>query len=268
MQLLRPIKASVVPRDFLLARLRGRRPQPGRPGVDWPALLDEARWLYRRLGPAWRRELVPLLTLLEIRQLGNALRRRRGGDFSGCAAALAGTLLAVELVTPVAGKLTEAQLLAVLGERCGLGPVADLREFETRLTDKLLTTTAVARHDPALQLAVAALIDGRNLLTVQKQLRWDGPEPIPLPGGTLPTRRLAALWRQGDMAKVTALAQRHCGLAPTGGPWLEQLPAALGLRLRRCSPDPLEFALLLTSLCRYLVAAPAAAEGRMAEATP
>lgn len=266
MRLLRPIEESVVPRDFLLARVRGRWGRAERAAEAWPALLAEARWLYRRLDPGWRRELAPLLSLLEIRQLGNALRRRRGGDTAGGAAALAGTLLAEELVTPVAGELSEAQLLAVLAAGCGLGPVSGLRDFEARLSDAVLTTTAASTHDPALQLVVAGLIDGRNLLTLQKQLRWDGLAPTLLAGGTLPARRLAALWRQGDRAAVAALARRRFGLAG-GGTWMEQLPAALRLRLHRCSPDPLEFALLLASLGRYLVAVPVGAEVAMAEAT-
>jgi len=270
MRLLRPLEASVVPRDFVLARVRGRRRGlPGRRESEpWVAVLAETRWLYRRLDPGWRRELGPLLSLLEIRQLGNALRRRRGGDAAGCAAALAGTLLAVELVTPLAGEMTEAQLVAALAEHCGLGFVAGLREFEAHLTDRVLTAAAAAARNPAVQLVIAGLIDGRNLLTVQKQLRWDGPEPSLLPGGEVPARRLAALWRQGEVTAVAALAQRRFGLAATGAAWAQQVPAALGQRLRRLGPDPLEFSLLLESLCRYLVSAPAGAETGMAEATP
>src|SRR5512133_1895051 len=131
--LLREIDDLGAPRDWLLARLRGRRArllnQP-LASDPWSVALAEGRWLYPRCDRSWRRQCAPLLALLEVRRLGSALRFCQGGDRPAAAAALAGSLLCAPLLHLLEAELTPDGRLRALAQlpqiRSLLGPAGEV----------------------------------------------------------------------------------------------------------------------------------------------
>lgn len=236
--LLRPIDGPGWPRDYLLARVHGNLAQlPAAPAGDpWPPLLAAGRRLYPVLDPDWRREFGPLAALLEVRALATALRLQQGDGNS--TPSLLGSLLHPQLLAAV-GKGLPA-LTSVLG----LPPDTDIRALEATLFDRELLRGRASCREPALQLLLQSLIDLRNLLAVQKALRW-GSEALPslLAGGATRVSRWENAWRRRSPSELQHLAER---LAPGDhGEPPSRLLADLGRTLARRARDPLDAAVLL-----------------------
>lgn len=204
--LLRTLESPGLPRDWLLARARGRAAAAPTPPVAeaWRTALAEVRWLYPRLEPAGREEYAPLFALIETRPLARALRCAHGGEIHAAIAALDGSLLAptvIELFRRETGAAERLQRLARHPAVCTLPGWSveraerNPRDFEATLHDALLLT---GRQGRVLGDLFCRLIDLRNLLVLGKGERWQiGDRPL-LPQGSLSERRLRALLQRDE----------------------------------------------------------------------
>jgi hypothetical protein len=257
------------PRDYLLARLHGRRGRRVHGRDQWQELRVQLRWLLPQCDPLWRAELAPLLELLEARTLATALRLRLAGDDDGARRQLHGTLLRPELCTllaraqPPALPERLAGACGLLAKHTQLAP-PQARRLEADLYDRTLAAGVARGRDPALRELFATLIEARNLLVASKALRW-GEEAPPqfLAGGRTAVTRWRRLWQRRDSAGLARVG-RTLGVEVLESDWLSQLAPLLLCRLRRTAVDPLSLAALLALLGERWQAAESAAAGEAA----
>lgn len=269
--LLRSLDGPGLPRAYLLARLHGRRGKRLSGNDRWQALRAELRWLLPQLDPGWRGELEALLALFEARTLATALRLQLAGDGESARRALTGTLLRPEFGQLLAQGPPE-RLPTRLAECCGLLPrktrsaaLASARQVEALLYDRILTDGVTKCREQAMRQLLKSLIEARNLLALDKALRWGGTTaPELLAGGHASLAQLQRLWARRDRQALQRLGRSLGGEMLASG-WIEQLPPLLLRRLRREAVDPLSFAALLALLGeRWPYAGDIAASGEAA----
>ena len=248
-ELLRDMPVGV-PDDCLLARIRGRRAflvkewdplllspgqlaalpaAPWRPempsghaGRIWRALQREYAWVWGCMEETLRRAVLPLFWLAEVRTLAIWLRRRTGGRDSG-EDLLEGSLLTDGLKRKLRGATGVAAAVELLAKALVASEPAFARLPETyrrggtgaveeTLTDISLQRFAAVPHHPVMDRFVSLLIDGRNLASLAKQLRWHLPSLLPfLPGGSIRLSTLEGLFARRDAAGTAQLAARLAG---------------------------------------------------------
>lgn len=239
---------SGVPADSLLARIKGRRsflvrdwdrliarqplaampPAPWRRdpsgAAGWPlqALQHEYFWTFSRMDEPLRRATATFFWLEEVRTLAVCLRLLGGGaadltgllersllangirellrKADGCAAAVAGLSAVLAGYDPHFAGLADTY-------RTG-GPGA----LEAALYEISLRRLARMPLHPTMRRYIELEIDGRNLTTAAKRLRWKLVTIPPLlEGGVIPLPRLAELFRRGDAAGLRRQAMRLGG---------------------------------------------------------
>jgi hypothetical protein len=246
--LLRDMPAGV-PADCLLARIRGRRsflvrdwdrllarqPSAALPPAPWrwtisgaegwalESLQQECFWVFSRMDEQLRRVMAPFFWLAELRTLAVCLRFLTGEGMVSD-----GLLKRSLLSNSIRGLLRKAvgcaeaaagleDLLAGYGP-CYAGLADSYRTggtgaLEAALYEKSLQCMSRSPAHPQMRCYIALVIDGRNLTTLAKRLRWRlSTIPPLLEGGSLPPSRLAALFRRRDSAGLLQLAMRLGGV--------------------------------------------------------
>lgn len=264
------------PADYLLARIRVRRgyriadwdgilaaadpleavpATPYRGGLAgrseeqlWRSLLREFQWVQRQMEPPLRETFAPLFGWFELRTLALCLRNRAEGATGKVGELLFHSLLAERLkkvvlsdrdLPAVCRKLAEflafaaprfSRLGSAYGER-------GLAGFEQELADLYLTGTFSAPLHPVVGEFFRRLIDTRNLMALQKQLRWRiKAAPRFIRGGWIGEGSLREAAQRRESAAIATLMERLTGrkieISPAGG--VEQpLLADLTRRVRR-----------------------------------
>jgi hypothetical protein len=210
-----------------------------------------------------RRTTLPLFWLAEVRTLATWLRRRAGGredvedlleesllsdGLRRNLRGVPGVAAAVELVTksfvavdPAFARLPEAY------RKGGAGAV------ERELADISLQRFAACPLHPVMGRFLSLVIDGRNLASLSKQVRWRlDTLPRFLAGGRIRLSTLEGLFARRDAAGAALLAARlggEGGGSDTGT--VERgVMAALSLTLRRTAREPDVVAAVLDYLWR------------------
>ena len=268
--------AEGVPRDTLLARIRGRRsfligswdrlllspeplsglpPAPWRPDLtgcgEWRLLQREYTWVFSWMVEPLRVAMAPFFWLTELRTVAICLRYRASGREVDD-----GILRESLLSDPIRNLLHDApdvvaavRLLTKLLVPLGLAS-ADLPDLfrqggcgalERVLNDTSLGRLADTATDPIIKRYVMLLIDSRNLITVAKQLRWRiAVSPRLLPGGNIRPALLEERFARQDTVGIAHLAAHLGGGDQTGEPVeIEQtVRATQGRFLRDLAREP------------------------------
>lgn len=211
MELLHDMAGKGYQRDYLLARIKGRRrylvenwrallaapdplaavaatpyrpgPAPGTEEVIWSGLLREFAWLYSQMEQNTRTVFAPFFLYFELRTVILCLRQRLAGDERRIAELLRFTLLSPQVQRVLR---EENDLSLAVGELSGLfarlaEPFKGLRRafhegglagFEERLTTLYLEHVADGRHQPVIGGFFHRLIDVRNAVALAKHQRW------------------------------------------------------------------------------------------------
>lgn len=219
------------PRDYLLARLKGRKPllwagtaREARPSSEdenllWRSLLAEAAWVYRQLEPKDRRKLDPVFAWTELRTLVLCLRQMRARGPSPASELLRHSLLCHELKEILQGSGDPGSSVSALEgfftswhpSFAGLRQCYEkdgLRGFEAALTSRFLQTVLATPLVPEVRRYMALLVDLRNLLRLSKELRWQATQSPLLQGGTVALQRLEPLAQRGDRQGLEDLFAR------------------------------------------------------------
>ena len=250
MELLRDMSGRGYPREYLLARIKGRRsylvydwqallgssdphaampPYPGRQGAVpateeevWSGLLRELAWLYSQMEITTRSAFAPLFLYLELRTVILCLRLRLAGNGAGCRELLRFTLLSARVQGML---LAEHDAQTVVGELADLFvPVAEpfkllpraYREKGAAGLEELLTTVyleqaATSRLHPALHEFFLRLIDVRNVITLAKYRRWSiATPPCFIKGGNLKSTLLQEAATEKDERLAATILPRFC----------------------------------------------------------
>jgi len=265
---LRPAATS----DQLFVRLRCRRAAlaagapPGRQQSEspWRTWRRELAWTYDRLTPELRRELDPVFSGEELGQLLQSLRFLAAGDRAAAQRCLRESLVAEPLqrllgaapdVDAALRRLDDQPLRATLVTR-RLRAIYDDQGpggVEQALHGGLLQHGRRRGGTAAVRGYFGDLIDMRNLLAIDRHLRWRLTQPPAwLHGGRFPPRSLARLWQQRSPQRLEQVVSRLAGPATAPGEDAEtRLWVGLGQRLRVAGRDPLDSALILDYLVRW-----------------
>jgi hypothetical protein len=261
-RLLLELKTEGYPRDFLIARLRGRRQlwlkvtggQQRKQADPWPAMQGELYWLYRTMDRKTREEFALCFLYFELRRVLIALRRLAGRNREGLAQLAVLPLLNRELVRQLQGaadvrdavRLLDASLVNVKTASVHLEPILvedGQRQMEEALVDTLFNSALHMGSGPALRSYFGQLVDLHNLLSILKTRRWELTEQRPLlPGGTHTPQQWQALLRPGQELKLRLAANRISGSDQFDAESVEH--AMLGRilttlhRRARAEPDP------------------------------
>ena len=290
MRALLRIMPDGVPDDCLLARLKGRRaflvsdwdrleqlPEPldGLTAAPWRAgvPLRGEGWEHRALQQeyarvfGWLREplrrlLAPFFWLAEVRTMGICLRTRAGGGtinqdmlrFSllcdpmrrlfGAPAGMAETV--AHMAEILVSREPAWAVLPDVYRTNGAGAL------ETALNSISLQRRRIPDH-PVVRQGIALAIDGVNLTSLAKALRWKlATPPRLLPGGTLRPSTLNALAERGDRAGLARMAAGLGGHGQEGAPDdLERTVARAQQRaLLRLARDPSGIGVIISYLWR------------------
>lgn len=257
--------------DQLFVRLRCRRAAlrsgapPGWQPADtpWRAWRRELSWVYQHLPPGLRRELEPVFAREELRQLLQGLRFLAASDPSAARHSVSESLLAAELTQLLANapdvesalrRLDQLPLRAALVTEPLLGIYRDQGPggVEQALLGGLLQRGSRQGRTAGVRGYFRYLIDMRNLLGIDRHLRWRLAQPPAwLDGGSLGPQRLSRLWQQRNPQQLEEAVTRLAGPeAGSAGDPEARLWAGLGHRLRAAGRDPLSSDLVLD----YLVA--------------
>jgi vacuolar-type H+-ATPase subunit C/Vma6 len=271
MELLRDMTGRGYPRDYLLARVKGRRcylvgdwqallnapdplgavgAAPFRPGPVpateeeiWSGSLCEFAWLYSQMEKETRVIFAPLFLYFELRTVILCLRQRLAGDGRGCA-----ELLRFTLLSPKVRRVLQAEsdLPTAVGElsklfACLAQPFKGLRQayrkqamagFEERLTTLYLEHAVNSPLHPALGEFFLRLTDLRNVLTLAKHRRWRITAlPSFIRGGSIKDTLFIEAAKEKEGTLAAALVLRLLGTEGDLG--AENLESVLLSRLTR-----------------------------------
>lgn len=260
--MLRNDLGSGYPREFVLARLRGRRAAlneygPARAPQDhggtdehiWGGFLDELAWLFRQMDRRLREGTAPVFVLFEIKTIVLCLRNAELDRTEVQRHLLERSLLSAALRDILAQRRNVGATVAALGTALGgVSPAfldLDARYFEAGLKgceDALMRVYLDAVADVKLAAPARHFLrrftDLRNLMALYKHLRWDLKGPVVLiRGGTIETPVFREVMVREDRAVLDALIARTTGLQlddAAGELAVEsRLMAAFGNELRR-----------------------------------
>jgi hypothetical protein len=229
--LLRDDAGPGFPREFVLARLRGRR-GAGDPRVQlrpvsdeaiWNGFLDELSWLFGQMNPAMRVDAAPLFALFELKTIVLCLRNVSLERSATRELLLQRSLLSAPLRAILARPDRVGGIVAQLSQALGgLSPgfrdldtryfEAGLKGCEDALTRLFVEAAFAARLKPFARDFLSAFADLRNLMTLHKHLRWELNGPVALiNGGTLDRALLTHIIVDADRAALDALAKSLTG---------------------------------------------------------
>jgi hypothetical protein len=229
-RLLLDLKTVGYPRDFLLARLRGRRRlwpnisggQQRKPVDPWPAMQTELCWLYRTMDQKTRQEFGLCFLYFELRRLLIGLRRLAGRSREGLAQLTVQPLLNRKLVSQLQGATEVADAArtleaALAKERLPALQLEQIlteqghRQMEEALVDNFFHFAMTTTKKPALRSYFGHLVDLHNLLTILKVRRWRLPDQPLLAGGTHTPEQWQVLQREGQELKLRQTIGRISG---------------------------------------------------------
>ncbi|TSK09018.1 MAG: hypothetical protein FPO08_06900 [Geobacter sp.] len=215
------------PTDYLLARLKSRRPRldvsqhPGireralpretqsPPGLPHGGVREEYRWVYRQMDPGLRKRFAPYFLWFELRSILIALRHLRYGEKELVPLSIAGSMLSPDvrvlfssagapfadaspLIRLLQAQVSDARQLAAW-YREGKG-----REYERKMVSLYLEGVGREQLSPPVGLFFALLTDVKNLVALAKQLRWGVPDAAAfMDGGTIHRRLLCEELQKG-----------------------------------------------------------------------
>lgn len=226
--LLRDDAGPGYPRDFVLARLRGRGGERGaaRTVTDeaiWSGFLDELSWLFGQMNPAMRLDCAPLFALFEMKTIVLCLRNASLERTSARAVLLQRSLLSDPLRAVLSQPGRVAGMVAGLSDSLG-GLSSAFKELDTRyfeaglkgcedaLTRLFVETALRSRLRPYARDFLATFADLRNVMTLYKHLRWELNGPVSLiGGGTLDKSVLTHIIVHADRQALDALAASMTG---------------------------------------------------------
>lgn len=259
-------------RDYLLVRLRCRRsalrrenlPQPDQPGHLRQVWRRELAWVYDHLPAELVRSLTPVFVYEEIRLLLLALRFLSGGDRAEFALALQPSLLRGDCLKQLLRAADTRRAIVALEQTCGdreplfrggdqvyldQGPGG----YEQQLLLRVLQQGRFAVRPRLVRDYFACLIDMRNLIGLEKHLRWQIPHPPDwVQGGRLGWRTAQAVWQSRDRSRLGGLARQVFGTQLPAGSNVESgLWQGLGRQARGWGRDPLGLGVLLDYLVSW-----------------
>lgn len=251
MELLRDVTGRGYPREYLLARIRGRRrllvgdwgallatpdplaaiaalpyrqePAPSKEAEIWSGMLREFAWLYAQMEQGTRLTFAPLFLYFELRTVVLCLRQRLAGDGGNCAQLLRFTLLSPQVQRVLQAEHdTPAAISELSGLFAGLAlPFKGVRQayrehgmagFEERLATVYLEQVTNGRLHPVLGEFFRRLIDVRNAITLAKHRRWRiTAPPCFIKGGSIKDTLLLEAAREAEGSAMRAILLRLTG---------------------------------------------------------
>ena len=231
--LLRNDAGAGYPRDYVIARLHGRRVRiaPARAvaiaGDEeiWTRFLRELSWLFHQMNEPMRVGHAPLFTMFEIKTIVLCLRhaapesvepRRRLLAHSLLSAPLRDILLAPRHVGAVVTGLGQSlgSLSASFADLDARYFEAGLRGCEDAMMRLFLESMGPTRLVVPLRWFFDRFIDLRNLMALYKHLRWELKGPVMLiGGGSIPAATLKDIIFREDRDALDALVTTVTGRA-------------------------------------------------------
>lgn len=251
MELLRGMAGRGYPREYLLARIKGRRrflvgdwsallaspdplaaipaapyrqgPVPGNEAEIWSGLLREFAWLYAQMDQGTRLTFSPLFLYFELRTVVLCLRLRLAGDGGNCAPLLRFTLLSPQVQrvlqaehdTPAAISGLSSLFAGLAQPFKGLGQNYrghGMAGFEERLATVYLEQVASGPLHPVLGEFFRRLIDLRNAVTLSKHRRWKvTAPPCFIKGGSIKETLFLEAAREVEGSAAEAVLLRLAG---------------------------------------------------------
>lgn len=251
MGLLRDLVDRGYPREYLLARIKGRRrflvadwrallaspdplaaiaatpyrqgPVPGNEAEIWSDLLQELAWLYAQMEQGTRLSFAPLFLYFELRTVILCLRQRLAGDGGNCAQLLRFSLLSPQVQrvlqaehdTPAVISELSALFAALAQPFKGLGQAYrehGMAGFEERLATVYLEQVATGRLHPVLGEFFRRLIDVRNAMTLAKHRRWRiTSPPCFIKGGSIKETLFLEAAREAEGSAALSVLHRLAG---------------------------------------------------------
>lgn len=247
MKWLTDLKQSEYPTDFLVARLKGRwaglvndwdtlaaadNPvdflrdthihhffiEYGREG-GWIFLYHEFRWVLTKMNKKLRRRFVPFFLYFELQNLIACLRHRwNRSSRDMIASGLSRNLFDRALQDLLLADLPLERVLELIAERlaflapvvCGLDTKSYAKAglaFEQEAMNHFFAMVHESSLHAVLRLFFVLLIDLRNIVTLQKALRWQlEKEPFFLAGGNIAVSHLCSVFAHKDIEAVAKLA--------------------------------------------------------------
>ena len=241
------------PVEYLLSRIKGRRsrltrdwrpflfgpaphePQPAvGPGSSykestsdaaWRELLKEYQWLYSQMNQQLRATFTPYFLYAELRTICIGLRRLADKKDGAINELLDRSLLSDEVKDalasspelPTAVREIERLFSELSGRFAGLAETLEtdgLRGVEQRLVETCLSVTINSRLHPLMKMFFSRIIDGRNIMSVYKYLRFDlKSRPGFIPGGSIAALRMKEIMAKDDLMALSALVREFTGVA-------------------------------------------------------
>jgi len=247
MKWLTDLKQSEYPTDFLVARLKGRwaglvndwdalsaadNPvdflrdthvhhffvEHGREG-GWIFLCREFRWVLTKMNRRLRRRFRFFFLYFELQNLLACLRYRGRGNSGDMVAAglprhlfdraFQGLLLADLPLASVLQSIAErlAFLAPVIRELDKQSFVEDGLTFEQEVMSRFFVLVRESSIHPVLRIFFVLLADLRNIVSLQKALRWQvEKKPVFLAGGNIAVSYLCSVFAHKNMAALAKLA--------------------------------------------------------------
>lgn len=284
MELLKEIKDRGYPAEYLLARIHGRRlslikdwdsllsgrdisEYPGPPAHNkpflmrtqdsaWRQYLKEREWIYHQMNSRLRNIFSPYFMYTELNTLLVCLRYKSsdgsGTDierilqFSLMSDKLRGLLRAGPDVPAVLDKLGRTDAF-MQNNSSGLEQVFlkdGFRGLEQGLADSLFKYIISMDMHPVIREFFAFIADARNIITLQRYMKWDTTTPpFFIRGGNIKETILTDILRSFNTGSLAALVYRQTG-SHIEGPDAARVDNALQRRLtvkikkwERESPD-------------------------------
>ncbi len=262
MKLLAPTIPSELPKEALLARLRGRRAATFR--SDGPPSEEVTDWVCRHMNIRLQRALAPCLELLAMRTLIIALRHALAGE-QPPEAIQRDPLLAGPLLRLASAGHASETLVAKLEEALGddypftIGLKKIHRQqgpggVEQQLVSGFLQHGLAHARDLTVRWLLRDLVDLRNGLAIMKHWQWQVDLlPALIGGGKLPPEVLQRLFSNADRDRLAQLLGAPGATANVAA--LERaLLLKLTWKLRQAARDPLSLAVVLDFLWRTRLA--------------
>lgn len=189
----------------------------------WRSMLGEFQWVHRQMEPRLRKVFAPLFGWFELRTLVLCLRNLGEGESGKVEEILFFSLLSEHLKKVLRSGPDTAAACRGVAEQLALGAVKfgrlgkihseqGLVGFERALTDLYLAEILSAPLHPVIGDFVRRLIDTRNVMVLQKQLRWEIKEPpLFVRGGRIGEGTLLEVAERGGRAGIAPLVERLTG---------------------------------------------------------
>jgi len=221
------------PDEYLIARLRGRSKAyfsdwrgiaagtaalAGQGVEGFPGFAALLRWCFQQMESSLREVFASLFFVIESRTIILCLRFIKSGDFPGIEALLQGSLLgsglrrALLTERPIEQRLATLAAVLAAGNRHfaalpeTAGRKGSLPLFEQHLTVAALNRLAAFPLPSVLRQFGRHLVDCRNLLAVNKFLRWQEEQPPLLAeGGFISPQKLRGAANPAELLRLAGL---------------------------------------------------------------